>query len=97
MATETIALIIAIIALVVAMATLFVAYKTYLFTEKAYKFTKDNSKGNVRKKLRKDEERLEELNELMKKDTWGYADMTEEQFRERERLEDEIEDLKDRL
>lgn len=40
---------------------------------------------------------MEELNELMKKGTWGYADVTEEHFEERDRLEDEIEELKDRL
>ena len=97
MATETITLIIAIASLVIAVATLIVAYKTYVSTEKAYKFAKDNSKGDIKKRLRVDEKRLEKLNEQIKKSTWGYADVTEDDFEERDRLEDEIEDLKDRL
>ena len=43
------------------------------------------------------EKRLEKLNEQIKKSTWGYADVAEDDFEERDRLEDEIEDLKDRL
>ena len=90
-------LVVAALALIVAVATLVFSYKTYEVTQKNYMFTKDNSKGNIRKRLREDESRLEELNELIKKGTWGYAYVTDEHFDERDRLEEEIEDLKDRL
>ena len=85
METNTLTLIIAVASLVVMVATLVFMVK--------------NSKGYLRRKLRKTEERYERLNGITQISPFSpMAGMVKNKhFEERDKLEKEIEDLKDRL
>ena len=82
---ETITLIIAVASLVVMVATLVFMVK--------------NSKGYLRSKLRKKEERYERLNGITHINPFSSRAgvVKNKHFEERDKLEKEIEDLKDRL
>ena len=92
MNVEKITLIIAITGLIVAEATLIVAIMTY-------RYYMNSDKRNVRKKLRKIEERYERLNGITQISPFSpMAGMVKNKhFEERDKLEKEIEELKDRL
>lgn len=89
---EKITLIIAITGLIVAVATLIVAILTY-------RYYLNSDKRRVRRKLRKKVARWESLDNFIKNSTFSpMASMvTDRHFEEGDKLEKEIEDLKDRL
>ena len=85
MSTETLTLIIACASLVVMVATLV--------------FMVRNSKGYLQRKLRKKEERYERLNEITHISPFSpMAGLVKNKhFEERDKLEQEIEDIKEKL
>jgi len=89
---ENITLIIAITGLIIAVATLIVAIMTY-------RYYLNTDKRRVRRKLREKEERYAALDNFIKGSTFsGWAGMvTDKHFERRDKLEQEIKDLKDRL
>lgn len=89
---ENITLIIAITGLIIAVATLIVAIMTY-------KYYMDSDKRNVRRRLKRKEERYNKLDNLIKGSTFSpYSGLVSDRhFEERDKLEEEIKDLKDRL
>ena len=92
MSTETANLIVAVASLVVMVVTLVIACVTLTFMVK-------NSKGYLRRKLREKERRYNHLDELCKTSPFSpkaYL-VKDEYFEEREKLKQEIADLKDKL
>lgn len=85
MSTETLTIIIACASLVVMVATLVFMVK--------------NSKGYLQRKLRKKEERYERLNEITHISPFSpMAGLVKNKhFEERDKLEQEIEDIKEKL
>lgn len=92
MSTETANLIVACASLVVMVVTLIVACATLAFMVK-------NSKGYLRRKLREKERRYSSLNNLCKSSPFTpLADLVKDRhFEERDKLEQEIEDIKEKL
>lgn len=92
MTTETITLIIAITGLIIAVATLIVAIMTY-------KYYMDSDKRNVRRRIRRKEERYNSLDNFIKSSPFSFWNrmVTEKHFEERDKLKEEIKDLKDKL
>lgn len=92
MNTETANLIVACVSLVVMVATLVVACVTLRFMVK-------NSKGYLRRKLRDKERRYDELDKLCRISPFSPMSglVKNEHFEERDIIEQEIEDLKEKL
>lgn len=92
MSTETANLIVACASLVVMVVTLIVACATLAFMVK-------NSKGYLRRKLREKERRYNSLDELCKTSPFSpLAGLVKNKhFEERDKLEQEIEDNKEKL
>ena len=92
MCTETANLIVVCASLVVMVVTLVVACVTLRYMVK-------NSKGYLQRKLRKKEERYERLNEITHISPFSpLAGLVKNKhFEERDKLEQEIEDIKEKL
>lgn len=92
MSTETANLIVACASLVVMVVTLVVACATLRFMVK-------NSKGYLRRKLREKERRYNSLDCLIKDAPFSpFAGIVNEKhFEERDKLKQEIEDIKEKL
>lgn len=92
MSTETANLIVACASLVVMVVTLVVACATLRFMVK-------NSKGYLRRKLREKERRYNSLDELCKTSPFYplAGSVKNKHFEERDKLEQEIEDIKEKL
>lgn len=91
MRTETANLIVACASLVVMVVTLIVACATLAFMVK-------NSKGYLRRKLREKERRYNTLDNLCKSSPFTpLAIVNDRHFEERDKLEQEIEDIKEKL
>lgn len=92
MSTETANLIVAVASLVVMVVTLVIACVTLTFMVK-------NSRGYLRRKLREKERRYKALDELIKSAPFsGLGNVvSDKHFKERDKLEQEIADLKDKL
>ena len=88
-----------ILTLVTAALALIVGFATLVITFLTYRYYIRSDRKNVRRKLKQKEERLEGLNNLI----WGSAFsawgglVTDKHFQQRDQLEKEIEDLRDRL
>lgn len=92
MSTETANLIVACASLVVMVVTLIVACATLAFMVK-------NSKSYLRRKLREKERRYNTLNDLCKISPFSpmVCLVENKHFEERDKLEQEIEDIKEKL
>ena len=92
MSTETANLIVACASLVVMVVTLIVACATLAFMVK-------NSKGYLRRKLREKERRYNTLNDLCKISPFSPMAglVNDKHFEERDKLGQEIEDIKEKL
>ena len=92
MRTETANLIVACASLVVMVVSLIVACATLAFMVK-------NSKGYLRRKLREKERRYNTLNDLCKVSPFSpmAGHVNDKHFEERDKLEQEIEDIKEKL
>lgn len=92
MSTETANLIVACASLVVMVVTFIVACVTLAFMVK-------NSKGYLRRKLREKERRYNTLNDLCKISPFSpmAGIVNDKHFEERDKLEQEIEDIKEKL
>lgn len=92
MSTETANLIVACASLVVMVVTLIVACATLAFMVK-------NSKGYLRRKLREKERRYNSLDSLCKASPFSpmAGIVNDKHFDEREKLKQEIEDIKEKL
>lgn len=92
MSTETANLIVACASLVVMVVTLIVACATLAFMVK-------NSKGYLRRKLREKERRYNSLDELCKTSPFSplAGSVKNKHFEERDKLEQKIEDNKEKL
>ena len=84
-------LMIATLALIVGFATLVITFLTYRYYIKS-------DRRNVRRKLRRKERELESLNKLIRSPFSGINSIvTDKHFEAKEKLEKEVEDLRDRL
>ena len=92
MSTETANLIVACASLVVMVVTLIVACVTLAFMVR-------NSKGYLRRKLREKERRYNSLDELCKTSPFSplAGSVKNKHFEERDKLKQEIEDIKEKL
>ena len=92
MSTETANLIVACASLVVMVVTLVVACATLAFMVR-------NSKGHLRRKLREKERRYNSLDGMIKDAPFSpfASTVNEKHFEERDKLKQEIEDIKEKL
>ena len=88
-----------ILTLGVATLALIVGFATLVITFLTYRYYIKSDRRNVRRKLRRKEERLENLDNYIKHSTFSSWNglVTDKHFDQREKLEKEIEDLRDRL
>lgn len=88
-----------ILTLVIAALALIVGFATLVITFLTYRYYIKSDRRNVRRKLRQKEEQLDSLNNIIRGSafsSWGGL-VTDKHFQQRDQLEKEVEDLKDRL